>query len=482
MTEKLNKKFNTSISADAKNGTFMNEKINTKNNGKENMNNIILMDADDIFPYERNPRNITSAAISKVAESIKEFGFLNPIIVDKNNIIIAGHTRLKACQKLGINKVPVIKAEHLTPAQVQAYRIADNRTGEEATWNKDLLAIEIGELKDLISNNQKDNAFDISLTGFDLKELEALNNLKLSNSFNDNDKDEDEGNRIPELIESKPPITKAGDIWLLGKHKLLCGDSTNFGDVQKLMGEELANMVFTDPPYNVKVKDIMGSGKVQHEEFAMASGEMNEEEFINFLKDIFTNIYATSKDGSIHYICMDWKHIYEIIKAGKEVFTEYKQLCIWNKDNGGMGSFYRSKHELIFVFKKGKAPHTNNFGMGEYGRYRSNVWDYPAINSFAGREVVTNEDGKKVSGTSKELEMHPTVKPLKMVMDAILDCSNEGELITDFFLGSGTTLIASEKTNRRCYGIEISPHYCDVIVKRWEELTGNKAELLIDKN
>ena len=477
MTEKIIEKNIPSISADENNGSFIDDKLkNTTNvskiaNSNKENSIITIMDASEIIPYDRNPRIISKTAIDKVAKSIKEFGFLNPIIIDKNNIIIAGHTRLKACQKLGITRVPVIKAEYLTPAQVKAYRIADNKTAQEASWDKELLAIEIGELKSF----DDDDKIDITLTGFDLKELETLNNLRLSKELIEG---EDDDNSIPEIDEDAETITKPGDIWLLGKHKLLCGNSVNYNEVEKLMGNEVADMVFTDPPYNVKINDVVGSGKIQHQNFTMASGEMSEKEFTIFLKDVFTNYYATSKDGTIFYVCMDWKHIFEILTAGREAFTEFKQLCIWNKDNAGMGSFYRSKHELIFVFKKGTVPNTNNFDLGEYGRWRSNVWDYPAINSFAGREIVVNEDGKKMSGTSKELEMHPTVKPLKMVIDAILDCSNEGELITDFFLGSGTTLIAAEKTNRRCYGIEISPHYCDVIVKRWEELTGEKAKLL----
>lgn len=237
-------------------------------------------------------------------------------------------------------------------------------------------------------------------------------------------------------------------------------------------------MVFTDPSYNVKVKSIVGSGKNTYEEFAMASGEMSADEFVEFLTNIFTNYIAFSKKGSIHYVCMDWKHIFEIMSAGRKTYTEFKQLCVWNKDNGGMGTFYRNKHELVFVFKNGSEPHTNNFELGQYGRHRTNIWDYPAVNSFAGRKMVEDEDGKKVLGSSKELEMHPTVKPLKLIADAILDCSNAGELIADFFMGGGTTLIAAEKTDRICYGMEISPRYCDVIVKRWEETVGYKVKLL----
>jgi DNA modification methylase len=248
----------------------------------------------------------------------------------------------------------------------------------------------------------------------------------------------------------------------------MCGNSVLIDDVERLMEGKKADMVFTDPPYNVKVSNISGIGKDakdKHEEFVMASGEMSEEEFIQFLMDVFTNLVAVSKDGSIHYICMDWKHIYEIITAGKKAYTEFKQLCVWNKDNGGMGAFYRSKHELIFVFKHGTASHTNNFGLGENGRYRTNVWEYAGMGSLA------NKDRGDL------LKMHPSVKPLALVVDAILDCSNRNELILDLFGGSGTTLIAAEKVGRKCCMMEMSPKYCDTIIRRWQNLTGQQAIL-----
>lgn len=443
----------------------------------EKVHKIELYKTEDLIPYDKNPRKISDKAILKVASSIKEFGFLNPIIIDKDNIIVAGHTRLKACAKLGIKTVPVIKATELTPAQIQVYRLADNRTGEESEWDKELLSIEIADLEKLIADDELNIDLNISSLGFDPKELEALNSLRLENEFDENDPTCDEDYNVPKVDESKEAITKRGDIWQLGKHRLMCGDSTNFSDVEKLMDNKMADMIFTDPPYNVKIKDVVGQGIKEHSNFAMACGEMSVEEFTDFLANVFTNYIAFSKKGSIHYVCMDWKHIFEIISAGRKTYAELKQLCVWNKDIGGMGTFYRNKHELIFIFKNGKEPHTNNFELGQNGRYRTNVWDYASPSSFAGREALEDENGKKLKGTSKELSMHPTVKPLKMVIDAILDCSNKGELITDLFLGSGTTLIAAEKTECTCYGMEISPHYCDVIVRRWEEVSGERAVL-----
>jgi DNA modification methylase len=252
----------------------------------------------------------------------------------------------------------------------------------------------------------------------------------------------------------------------LGEHRLLCGDSTKIEDVKKLMDGKIADMIFCDPPYNVRIDSIIGLGSVHHGEFAMASGEMSEQEFIDFLTVVFKNLVAVSKDGSIHYQCMDWKHIYEIMVAGRATYTEFKQLCVWNKDNGGMGSFYRSKHELIFVFKNGAAAHRNNFELGQHGRYRTNVWDYSGMNSFSARDQE-----------NELLKMHPTVKPIKLVADAILDCSLHSELILDLFGGSGTTLIACEETDRRCCMMELDPKYVDTIIRRWQKHTGKQAFL-----
>jgi DNA modification methylase len=288
--------------------------------------------------------------------------------------------------------------------------------------------------------------------------------------------EEDDYNEMPPE-ENARAISKLGDLWILGKHRLFCGDSTKIDDVKKLTDEKLADMVFCDPPYNVRINNIIGLGSVHHDEFQMASGEMSEQEFIDFLSLVFKNLVAVSKDGSIHYHCMDWKHIYEIIVANRAAYTEFKQLCVWNKDNGGMGTFYRSKHELIFVFKNGTAKHTNNFELGQYDRYRTNVWDYSGMNSFSVKEQVKTEEGKQVAGGNELLKMHPTVKPVKLVADAILDCSLHGELILDLFGGSGTTLIACEETDRRCCMMELDPKYVDTIIRRWQKHTNQEAIL-----
>jgi DNA modification methylase len=264
------------------------------------------------------------------------------------------------------------------------------------------------ELEDLKNLN-----FDLDLTGFDLSEVERL--------LRDDEIEEDDYDAMP-ADKDAPVVSKLGDLWILGEHRLLCGDSTKIDDVKKLMNGKIADMVFCDPPYNVRINNIIGLGSVHHDEFQMASGEMTGQEFIDFLSLVFKNLVTVSKDGSIHYQCMDWKHIYEIMVAGRAAYTELKQLCVWNKDNGGMGSFYRSKHELIFVFKNGTAKHTNNFELGQHNRYRTNVWDYAGMNSFTNQTRARTENGE-VSIGSEELKMHPTVKPVKLVADAILDCS-----------------------------------------------------------
>ena len=382
-----------------------------------------IVSTDSLIEYARNPRK-NDAVVDKMVACIKEFGFRIPIVAKSDGSVVDGHLRLKAAKKLGLKEVPVVIADW-------------------AEWNEELVRLELEE----------DTNFDLNLTGFDLDEIDRL--------LHQDKKESAIAERA--IDDERSIISKVGDLWLLGEHRLLCGDATKLEDVKRLMNGHVADMIFTDPPYNVKVSDISGLGKIHHQEFAMASGEMTEQEFIDFLSSVFSNLATVSKDGSIHYICMDWKHIYEIIVAGRNSYTEFKQLCVWNKGTGGMGTFYRSQHELIFVFKNGTAKHTNNFELGENGRYRTNVWDYAGMNNFA------TDDRDEL------LKMHPTVKPLQLVIDAILDCSNYGETILDLFGGSGTTLIASEETHRKCCMMELDPKYVDTIVLRWQKHTGKHA-------
>jgi DNA modification methylase len=388
-----------------------------------------------------NPRTHSKKQIRQIAASIERFGFNNPVLIDGAGGIVAGHGRVEAAKVLGIDTVPTICLEDLSKAEIRAYVIADNRLAELAGWDRGLLALELQGLFDL------DLDFEVTLTGFETPEIDILFGEL------DGEDEEDPADDVPP-IAAGPPVSRLGDIWCIGKHRLICGDATDPKTYARLLDGAEAQMVFTDPPYNVSIDGhVSGLGKVKHREFAMASGEMSENEFTAFLATAFRHLAGHSADGAIHFICMDWRHIGEIVAAGKGAYSELKNLCVWSKTNGGMGSLYRSQHELIFVFKAGTAPHINNVELGKHGRYRTNVWSYPGINSF----------GKD---RNAELALHPTVKPVKLVADAILDCSRRGGIVLDAFAGSGTTLAAAERTGRRGYGIELDPRYCDVIVRR----------------
>ncbi|WP_424244244.1 DNA modification methylase [Elusimicrobium posterum] len=400
---------------------------------------------EDIEPYKNNPRKHKEKQVRQIINSISEFNFNNPIIIDENNEVLAGHGRLLAAKKLQIEKVPTIRLTHLTAEQKRLYRIADNKLTENGEWDKDLLKLEFKELKDI--------EISLDITGFEMPQIEGFvaGKEELDEKLND----------IPKVEEGEI-VSKLGDIWQLGNHRIICGDSLKRATFEALMEDKKADIIFADSPYNLKINgQVCGKGAVKHEEFAMASGEMSSEEFQNFLRTTFALQAEFSKDGSIHFQCMDWRNVKEIMLAAEGVYTELKNICVWNKDNGGMGSLYRSKHELIFVFKNGTAPHINNVELGKNGRYRTNVWDYVGLNSFSGDRDL--------------LKIHPTCKPVEMIRDAIYDVSSRANIVLDAFLGSGSTLVAAEKTKRICYGIELEPKYIDTAIKRWETLTKKDA-------
>jgi DNA modification methylase len=412
------------------------------------------MRVGNLRPYAKNARTHSKKQIKQIARSIERFGFTNPVLISDENEIIAGHGRVEAAKVLGIESVPTLRLSHLTEAQRRAYVIADNKLAQKAGWDCDVLANELQALIDI--------EFDIELTGFSLAEVDVLlDDAKESSPATSAD---GEG-QVPPLPDQNSAVTRLGDVWLLGRHRLICGDSRRAETVTTLMGDERADLIFTDPPYNVPIDGhVSGLGQTPHREFAMAAGEMSSEAFTGFLRETLGNAAAASRDGAIAFVCMDWRHMGELLMAGQAVFSELKNLCVWNKTNGGMGSFYRSKHELVFAFKVGTAPHTNTFGLGDTGRYRTNVWDYAGVNTFRAER-------------DEELSMHPTVKPIALVADAIKDCSKRGETVLDPFGRSGTTLIAAEKTGRRARLIEFDPAYCDQIIRRFEKLTGKQARL-----
>jgi DNA modification methylase len=401
-----------------------------------------------------NPRRHSRTQIRQIANSIEAFGFNVPILIDRDGNVIAGHGRLLACRERGITEVPTLCLDHLTPAQARAFLIADNRLTEVATWDDRLLAQQLKELSLLGLD------FNIEVTGFEMGEID----LRIAALEKMSETDADPADMLPE-VPAGPPLSKIGDAWVLGRHRVLCGDALDAAAFTMLLGEERAAMVFTDPPYNVPIDGhASGLGAIHHRSFPMASGEMDRPEFTAFLGQAFRNLAAFSGDGALHFICMDWRHIEELMAAGHGVYGELKNLCVWVKDNAGMGSLYRSQHELVFVFKQGRESHRNNVQLGQFGRNRSNVWRYPGANSFA----RCGEEGNLSA-------LHPTVKPVAMVADAILDCSARGDIVLDVFLGSGTTVIAAERTGRRCCGLELDPAYVDTIIRRWQALTGGTA-------
>ncbi|WP_255509453.1 DNA methyltransferase [Oceaniovalibus sp. ACAM 378] len=408
----------------------------------------------DLHPYKRNARTHSKVQVKQIADSIEEFGFTIPILIDSKNMILAGHGRVRAAILLGMKTVPCIRTDSLTEAQKRAYILADNKLALNAAWDEDLLA---SELKDLLESEIPE--FDIGVIGFSVAELDdMIEGLE----------PQEPGNPADDVIPTKiPKRCISGDIWQLGNHRLICGDALDPDVVARLMDGERARMAFSDPPYNVPIDGHVGnSGKTQHREFAMASGEMTQAEFIHFLTKAMRNLRDHSQDGSIHFICMDWRHMPEMLAAGGAVYHSLKNLIVWVKDNGGMGTFYRSRHELIFAFKNGTAPHVNTFELGQHGRYRTNVWQYRGVNT------------RKV-GRMDELTLHPTVKPVQMIADAIRDVSARGDIVLDLFGGSGSTLIAAAKTGRRGFLCELDPSYCDTILARYEAVTRDKAELLV---
>jgi DNA methylase/ParB-like nuclease domain len=400
----------------------------------------------ELLPDPRNARTHPKRQIEQLKASIKEFGFTNPILADPEGRIIAGHGRLQAAKALEIAQVPTITLSGLSETQKRALRIADNKVALNASWDLEILQQELGELASI------DLDIDPTLTGFSTGEIDVL----LAKSADPDD----------EVIPPAPttPKTKPGDIWILGEHRIGCGDARNTEFLRRVIGEGAqVDAAFLDPPYNVRIKgNANPTGR--HREFAMASGEMSEANFRSFLADALGAAAGCSRDGAIHFVCMDWRHMDSVLAVGPAVYGELLNVCIWNKSNAGMGSLYRSKHELVFVYRVGMAPHLNMVELGKHGRNRTNVWDYASVSSIRGSR-------------RDDLNLHPTVKPVGLVADAIKDVTRHGDLVMDHFLGSGTTLLAAERTGRRFRGLEIDPGYVDVAIERWSARTGLEPRL-----
>lgn len=401
-------------------------------------------------PHPQNPNTHSAKQVERIARSLDEFGWTNPILTDEENRVLAGHGRLLAAGKRGIDMVPTICLAHLSPAQRRAYIILDNRLSEiGGTWDNKLLALEHEAIRLL------DPEFDLTATGYELDDIEVMFDslIEVSDDLS------------PEPDRAHQAVARVGDLWRLGEHRLYCGDARSEASFAALLDGEKAQMVIADAPYNVRIGgNCVAKGK--HPEFVMASGEMSRPQFAEFLETVFALLMAFSADGSIHYLFMDWRHLAEMVLATSQ-YAEQKNLIVWDKTSAGMGTFYRSQHELVWVMKNGTAPHINNFLLGQKGRHRSNLWSYPGLNGAA-------------PGRKELLALHPTVKPLALISDAMKDCSTKGGLVLDCFAGSGTVILAAERTGRRAAAMELDPHYVDVAIRRWQTDTGAKAYLADD--
>jgi DNA modification methylase len=396
-----------------------------------------------------NPRKHSRPQIRALAKSIQAFGFNSPILVDRHKQVVAGHCRLEAALLLKLTLVPVICLDELTEVQIKAYMLADNKLADRSTWNEPLLAAHLKELSELSVD------FDIEATGFEAPEID-LRILSL---------DEQALDAADDFEEAKgPPVSRPGDCWVLNESIVCCGSALDAAIYAQFPVGVRAAAVFTDPPYNVPINGhVSGRGKIKHREFLEACGEKTEQAFTGFLTDALGLAKDRSRDGALLYCCMDWRHLQEMQAASRACALEQVNLCIWVKTNGGMGALYRSRHELVFVFKNGAAAHCNNVQLGRFGRNRTNVWHYPGAN---------------VPTADNALQYHPTPKPVALVADAILDCTVRGDYVLDPFLGSGTTLLAAERTGRRALAIELDPLYVDTAITRWQKMTRCDARLL----
>jgi DNA modification methylase len=410
-----------------------------------------MMSINHIKPNPHNVRTHSAKQVRQIANSIVAFGFRNPCLVNTKGELIAGHGRYLAAKQLGLTTIPVIKVAGLSLAEERALAIADNKIAENAGWDRERLAIELPELTELLSVQ----GIDVSILGFEPADIDQL-----QTDF------EEESLDPPETIDPQwlqgSPVSHPGDGWVLGNHRLMCGDARCVDDLSTLMGARTADMAFLDPPYNVHLRDVVGRGETQHIDFVMASGEMSSAKYVRFLTTALEAAAAVSREGAVHFICIDWRHIGELLEAGRPVYGTMLNLVVWAKTNAGQGSFYRSAHELIGVYRVGNAAHLNNIELGRHGRSRSNIWHYPGVNSFR-------------AGRMDELRSHPTAKPVALVADAIRDCTRRGDIVLDTFCGSGTTILAAERVGRRAYALELEPRFADVAIRRWQHFSRRDA-------
>lgn len=412
-----------------------------------------MVDPASLKPAKRNAKTHSEAQIGLLANSLLHFNVIRPVVIDDRRRIVAGHGVWMAAKKLGLKFIPVIRVSHLSETQLRAYALADNQLATKSGWDRELLSLEFGDLQIALP----EVGLNLTMLGFDAGEIDSV-----LEDFGDGAADP--ADEIPDMEEG-PAASQPGDVFALGHHRLLVGDARDCDAYAQLMQGEVAEMGIHDPPYNVRIQgNVGGRGRIKRREFACASGEMDPAQFTAFLKDTLGPCAHNSIDGAVHYVFIDWRHVGELLAAGSEVFDDLKNMCVWVKSNAGQGSFYRSQHELVLVFKHGDGAHLNNFGLGAGGRTRSNVWRYAGVNSFR-------------AGRMDELKMHPTVKPVAMIADAMRDCSRRGSIVLDAFAGSGTTIMAAEQIGRRAFCMEIDPHYADVAIRRWQAFTKRDAVL-----
>lgn len=396
----------------------------------------------------RRTRRHSAKTVQKLYRSIATFGFVRPILIDADRNIIDGHALVEAAKELGLKEVPAIVIDHLSPAKLKALKFSLNRLQELGEWDEAVLRDEFQSILEL------DETFELEVTGFELPEIDRI--LVMGGETESVGTAADEADTPPDL-STGPAIARPGDRFVLDKHSLYCGDARAIETVEIALDGKAADVVFTDPPYNVRIQGhVGGSGDIKHREFVAASGEMSNGEFAVFLRNSVAAMAEHCRDGAVLYVCMDWRSIELLLGVCRKLGLTLLNLCVWVKSNGGMGSFYRSRHELVAVLRKGDVSHINNVQLGQFGRYRTNTWEYPGLNVFSAERM-------------EHLSAHPTVKPVALVRDAILDSTNRNDLVLDPFGGSGTTMIAAEKAKRRSCLIEIDPLYCDLIIRRFQD-------------
>ena len=416
---------------------------------------IEVVPADSIKTNPRNAKRHPEQQILLIAENMRKLGVYDPILIDENNMIIGGHARMAAAKLLKLATVPSIRLPNLSAQEKRAVALADNKLAELGTWDPGMLSLELKEL----TADTAELAFDYSITGFDTVEIDRIlgDDASLDRP--------DPADAPPWPAAADMPVTNAGDLWVCGNHHLYCGGPLESASYRALLGGVAAHMVFTDPLHNAHLAG-RASRRANVGEPAMGSGDPSSEEFIEFLQTACAHIAANVVDGAVIYLCMDWWHHDDLSAATRRYFGKPKDMVVWVKTNSGRGAFYRSQHEHIAVYVAGTAAPTNNFRLGQRGRYRANVWNYPGFNTFE------RDQDSDLSGTEK---------PVALIVDALRDCSRRGETVLDPFGGSGTTMMAAERTGRLGRLIEIDPIYCDVIVRRWQKISGKSARLAESK-